>query len=133
MEGLTKDEVEKILRNNFIGGVEGRKIYVKYERLTKKFLLSLKKGEFITSTCYDGFTSVYAGYIVAKAEREQQWIEIRASGANHRHCTVFKNTRDYADYEATILLNKRITSSSQETPKGTEFQVGNYSLGGTKR
>ena len=133
MEDLTKDEVEKILRNNFIGGVEGRKIYVKYERLTKKFLLSLKKGEFITSTCYVRFTSIYAGHIVAKAEREQQWGEIRGAEANHRHCVVFKNTRDYADYQATLLLNKSIASSSQETPKGTEVQVGNYSLGGTKR
>jgi hypothetical protein len=72
---------------------------VKRGKLTKKFLMDLKKGLYIVSNVHHSpMQSILAESVVDLQSREYQWKRIIEVGANGRLCYVFNSKADYEEY-----------------------------------
>ena len=71
------------------------------ERLTKRFYMSLPEGAYVVSCVGESpGKPCFAGYVVAPAERAQQWGRIRNALADQRNCYVFRSKREHEAHVA---------------------------------
>ena len=101
------------------------------QKLTKKFFLSLPTGVYLVSNCYemvstDAYTPAFYEYVVASDQREAQWQRIKAAGANHRLCIVYRTTDEFTEslrrdterstnYPRFVLVEKEKDSDTPKT------------------
>ena len=72
------------------------------QKLTKKFFLELPTGVYLVSNCYemvsvDTYTPAFYDYVVASDQREIQWKQIKATGANHRQCMIYRTADEFKE------------------------------------
>ena len=83
------------------------------QKLTKKFLMQLPSGTFLVSNCFrrlgpETLTPVFYENVLPLDDREAQWQRIKACGANHRLCHVYKDSEQYKQIrQFQSMLSKR--------------------------
>jgi len=75
---------------------------LKNERLTKKFLMQLPEGLYLTSNVYEEKGKpAFAENVSPLSERNKQWKRIVGALANNRLCNVFETKKDYVHWSKT--------------------------------
>ena len=74
--------------------------YLGLHKLSKRFFMSLPAGIYLVSNCHEmiepgRYRPCFNESIVPPAEREAQWIRIKAAHADHRLCCVYRNSEDH--------------------------------------
>ena len=72
-------------------------------KLTKHFFMSAAEGLFLLSNVgHTPSQPLFAQLVAPPDQRETQWQEIVACGANHRFCHLFKSPNDYLEFSASV-------------------------------
>ncbi|HLH53791.1 MAG TPA: hypothetical protein VKY92_09270 [Verrucomicrobiae bacterium] len=68
-------------------------------KLTKKYLMSLRAGRFLVgNVCDHHYQPSFAEHVVQPQLRTRQWERIKARGADGRLCDLFKSEQAFRDH-----------------------------------